>query len=333
MVNLFDTIILLGTIQGFILSTLLFTTRKNKSASRLLAWLILLMSLASLNLVLSGWSLIHSNGVIATMYASIPLILIMPMGPLIYFYIRSSTASDFNIGRRQQLHFLLILIDLIPSFAVFIFYAGASAGWITPDARPWDRFIDHYNVYADIPRWISVSTYLLFSARYLHQLQNTPAGNPSTQFRWLWLFIRVFLIFQIIWLNYLIPYVIPAYTNKMLDWFSWYPLYLPLAVLIYYMGIKGYLKAQQENSKAAGNPAILIPPEKIEPAIAEIQRAVETDQLFLNPKLSHTDFSQHTGLPPKLISSILNQRLQTNFNDFINSYRIELSKKNWSRMN
>lgn len=327
MVKLFDTIILLGTVQGFILSTLLFTTRKNKSASRLLAWLILFMALASLNLVLSEWQLIQSNGIIAAIYASLPLVVVMPMGPLIYFYIRTSCNPDFNITRRQQLHFLPILIDLIPSLVVLIFFTGAAAGWIIPDARPWGQFIDDYNVYADIPRWMSITTYLYFSSQHLHQLQKEPSWKSTSQFRWLWLFVRTFLLFQAVWLVYLIPYVIPAYTNKMLDLFNWYPVYLPLAVLIYCLGIKGYLMAQQENSKAASNPVIHIPPEKIEPSITEILRAMNSDQIFLNPKLSLADLAQHTGLAPKFISAVLNQHLQTNFNDFVNRYRIELFKK------
>lgn len=48
----FNSIILLGTLQGFIVCCLLFYSKKNKLPDRLLAKLIFLMSLASLNLYL-----------------------------------------------------------------------------------------------------------------------------------------------------------------------------------------------------------------------------------------------------------------------------------------
>lgn len=42
----FNTIILLGALQGFILFFLLLFSKKNRLQNKLLAWLILLMSLA-----------------------------------------------------------------------------------------------------------------------------------------------------------------------------------------------------------------------------------------------------------------------------------------------
>jgi hypothetical protein len=105
--------------------------------------------------------------------------------------------------------------------------------------------IDNYNVYADIPRWISVTAYLILSARFLAdlKLKNIIAvDGKDINFKWLQQFVRVFLVFQIIWLIYLVPYVIPRYTDMMLNTFDWYPIYIPLAVLIYWLGIKGFIK-------------------------------------------------------------------------------------------
>ena len=102
---------------------------------------------------------------------------------------------------------------------------------------PAGAFIDDYNVYADIPRWLSITIYLGLSARYL-------AGRPRVP--WLLQFVRVLLAFQAIWLVYLVPYVIPRYTNLVLNTFDWYPLYVPLAIIIYALGIKGYIMAQRK---------------------------------------------------------------------------------------
>src|SRR5690606_34592814 len=113
-----------------------------------------------------------------------------------------------------------------------------------------------------IPRWISITVYLWLSARYLTGLQTGP-GKPAAgtrhaaEIQWLRQFIRIFLVFQLIWLIYLIPYVIPRYTDFMLDTFDWYPVYVPMAVLIYWLGIKGYSMTHREapGPAAKGTPS------------------------------------------------------------------------------
>jgi AraC-like DNA-binding protein len=54
---------------------------------------------------------------------------------------------------------------------------------------------------------------------------------------------------------------------------------------------------------------------------------MEEDQLFLNAALTLQMVAQHTGLPPKTISAVLNQHLQKNFNEYVNGYRVNLFKE------
>jgi AraC-like DNA-binding protein len=197
---------------------------------------------------------------------------------------------------------------------------------------PWGAFIDDYNVYADIPRWISVTFYVWLSAKYLsaHKLKHKGALNGhALNFKWLLQIIRAFMVFQVIWLAYLIPYVIPKYTNMMLDTFDWYPIYIPLAILIYWLGIKGYIVSQQQiitDKKIAGiGPALS--PELIKQVIASLTKAMEDDKVYRNPNLNLAVMSETTGHPQKIISAILNQHLQKSFNEFVNGYRIKEFKQ------
>ncbi len=68
----FNSIILLGTLQGFIVCCLLFYSKKNKLPDRLLAKLIFLMSLASLNLYLNEIGITNLNGLTATLKCTDP---------------------------------------------------------------------------------------------------------------------------------------------------------------------------------------------------------------------------------------------------------------------
>jgi AraC-like DNA-binding protein len=309
---IFNTIILLGALQGFILCFLLFLSRRNRLRNKLLAWLLFLISLASLKLygTENSW---FDYPVMRWLDALFPMIVVMPVGPLIYFYVRATLQPVFAIGRKERRHFYTALIDIVPQLTAAIFVGGVFAHVFTPDPRPWGTFIDTYNVYSDIPRWISVSVYVYMSSRLL-------SVQPSGQFRWLRQMVTAFMIFQVIWLLYLIPYVIPKYTGLMLDTFNWYPVYVPLAVLVYWLGIRGYIVSQTGSVLAKKSAAL--DQTLVNKTIISLRSAMEKDRLYLNPELSVAMVSDHTGVSTKHISAILNQHLQKSFNEFVNEYRV-----------
>lgn len=318
-----NTIILLGTLQGFIICCLLFYSKKNRQSNRLLAKLIFLMSLASLNLYLNEVGFFTINGLTSTLNALLPMIMVMPMGPLIYFYILSSLEPEFKLTKKHRLHFLPIIIDLVPSITVIIFVAGVYLGVIRPYAKPWGIFIDNYNTYADIPRWVSITFYLWLAVRHLRTLKT----NSHAVFKWMQQFVYIFLAFQFIWLLYLVPYVIPRYTDFMLDTFKWYPVYIPLAVLIYWLGIKGYLISYQQGiTKKNGSIPASLSSAAINETVSLLKKSMEEDKIYLDPNLNLNLLALHTGITQKTISAVLNQHLQKSFNEFVNQYRVDAVK-------
>ena len=55
----------------------------------------------------------------------------------------------------------------------------------------------------------------------------------------------------------------------------------------------------------------------------DLINAMEKDQLYLNGKLSIQDVSEKLNIPRQYISEVLNEYMNTNFQDFINQYRVE----------
>ncbi|PWV46515.1 AraC family transcriptional regulator [Chitinophaga sp. S165] len=321
--DFFHILILLGFFQGAIMSVLLFFSKKRSRPNRLLGALILLIALACLNLYLFESPWFTNNPVLNLLGNLIPLVIIMPVGPLLYFYIKSTIDPAFRITRKEKLHFLPVIIDLGTEIITVIYIAGLFLGFSMPEPSTLGLFIDDYNVYADIPRWGSITVYLWLSARYLAGV----GPEKSSHSQWLHQFIRLFLVFQIIWFAYLVPYVIPSLTNKVLDAVDWYPVYIPLVVLIYCLGIKGYLMAPEELPVARKS---VTPPseEVVGEAVPLLLKAMEEDRLYLDPELNLTLLSRHTGLPQKTISLVLNQHLEKSFNEFVNGYRVEAFKQN-----
>lgn len=320
--GIFNIIILLGALQGLIISVLLLFSKRNRLANSLLGALIFLIALASFNLYgnYMDW---FNIGLLRFLAEVVPMVIVMPMGPLIYFYIKSFSTPDFKIAKDFRYHFYSIIIDLAPTFIVISYFIGTYAGFITPNPKPWGIFIDQYNVYADIPRWASLTVYILLSYKYLSTKVETIVISKNS-FNWLRVFLKVFLIFQVIWLLYLIPYVTPKYTDKMLDIFGWYPVYVPLAILVYWLGIKGYLVGQNDEmaTKKTSDIKNLPHPEELIKITNLLKLAMEDEKLYRNPSINLNTLALQIGYTSKIISIVLNQHFEKSFNEYINEYRI-----------
>lgn len=289
------------------------------------------MSLASFNLYASyvNW---FNSPLIQFISNFVPLVIVMPFGPLLYFYIQSSLDTNFKINKKLRFHFYPVIIDLVPQLTALIYIIGLLCRVFQNHPQPWGNFIDTYNVYADIPRWMSVSFYVWMSSKYLvsfRQRHNGSLNGQTNNFKWLQQFIRVFAAFQIIWFVFLVPYVIPKYTDALLNKFDWYPIYIPLAIIIYWLGIKGYIVSQTENNLAKKAQPVnsILPAETISQIIASLKKSMADDKLFLNPNLNLNLLSEHTSIPQKAISFVLNQNLNKSFSEFVNEYRIVAFKE------
>ena len=335
--DFWNTLILLGALQGFILSVLVWANRNTQSpAHRLLAFLIFLLALACTNLYISESGIEDEYTILQVVQQLLPLIVVMPVGPLIYFYVASLTDPDFRLQKKHRWHFVPVILDLFPKLVVWMLLVGLVAQWIEPaKSDSWGNFIDTYNTYADIPRWFSITFYLLLARKLLHRV-GIPASTttlPDSQRKWLHQFVNAFLIFQGIWLLFLIPYVIPSLHGSLLENASYYPIYIPLAILVYWLGIKGYLQlklagsttqiASVENEVAKNlNVASVFSPDEVNEYIHLLKKAMEENKLYLEPALQLQTVAGHTGIPQKAISYVLNNHLQKSFNEFVNEYRL-----------
>lgn len=327
-----ETIILLGIVQGFILCGLLFASRRRQLPSRILAVLIGLITLACLNIYLLDAPWLHIRSIWTILANALPLVVIMPMGPLIWFYMQASMDPSFTFSRKHYIHFYPVLIDVIPYTMVFTVDIALLTGVASPQQRLWiSDFVDSWNVYADIPRWLSVTIYCCLSIQYIRQRREQQQQMPEDTARWLKQFLLLFLVFQAIWLLYLVVYIIPATRQPLLNAVGWYPVFVPLAILIYWLGLKGYLVNSravtgQQSSKPT-SPTSRLPETSAAEFIRRLQQTMEDQQLYLDPSLTVNSLADQAGIPAKTVSAVLNQHLDKSFSTFVNEYRVAAFKR------
>jgi AraC-like DNA-binding protein len=326
-----DTIVLLGILQGFILSALLFSSRRQRPANRFLAALIGLITLACLNIYLLDATWLDSNIVLHILAGALPLVVIMPVGPLIWYYVQATTDPTFRLTRKQYGHFYPIVLDLFPYVLILLADIGSLSGIVSKGQRSWvSDFIDHWQVYADIPRWISLTAYLWLTRQYLQQQRIEQAAGQQQTTRWLQQFVTIFLVFQAIWFVYLVPYSIPATRQALLNAVDWYPIFIPIAVIIYWLGLKGYLVNYEplalNNHKTLATVSGL-PEASATQYITQLQQIMEIQKLYLDPSLTVNTLAQQAGIPAKTVSAVFNQHLHKSFSVFVNEYRVAVFRE------
>jgi AraC-like DNA-binding protein len=314
-----NTLILLGALQGIILAALI----RHAKGSRYLSWFVFLIAWACLNLFLQHQRWYTRSDVGGLIDALVPFVVPMPFGPLMYAYMRSILYPQSKPVSRWL--FAPIIIDMVPIATGWIFVLGRLSGTIAQSAGPkMGLFIDDWNMYADIPRWISMGIYLAVSIR-MYRTWKSSHHQTTPITKWIRQMLWVFSTFQLIWLTHLIPYILPATSNKLLNWGDWYPLYLPIVLIIYWLGIKIYqlALAPPVTPKAlikTKTPALA--PDLVKDSKAMILRTMEVDKLYLDPELTLAKLASRVSLPPKTVSAILNQEMDTSFGEFVNGYRV-----------
>jgi AraC-like DNA-binding protein len=329
-ISFFEFLFLLGCLQGLIMACLLWTSRKGtRLSNRLLATLMALMALACLAVGIPV-----ANQWIALLLDLFPLVTVMPFGPIIYFYTRSLLTPGFRLGKQEKLHFLPVVLDWGSKIIGWIYVGGLLLGVFRQEDGPaWGHVMDQYNTYRDIPHWISITVYLWLAHRLLlrHMLPGE-AGTEAT-YRWLATMHRALAGLQVVYLLFLIPYVIPAFHNAVLDFGGYAPIYIPMVVIIYWIGMKGYLHAQRTTEPAAPKAAApkktgTAPPAEVASAVMEaLRKAMEEDQLYLDPELTVEKVGRHLQKPPKTVSAVLNGHAGKSFNQYVNEYRVEAVKR------
>lgn len=317
-----DLLILLGSLQGVILTMLLWRNPQGTPlANRLLAALMAILAAAcfSIAVPLNQWT--------SRMLDLVPLIIIMPVGPIIYFYAITLLDPAFQLGLKQRLQFLPALLDIAKQGISWAYLIALWAGWTSYQNRGWwAELKNEYATLVDIPGWLSLTLYLGLALRAVnrHKRENpAPTIQGNYQLNWLQSLLSAWVGFQLLWISFLILYELPAVRTILLDQVGYYPLYLPLAGLIYWIGLRGYLHTLRSLGLAEPKgPVAVWSASLVQKTLEQLQQAMQADKLYLDANLSVERVSKHLGVSPKHISAVLNQHLGKSFNAFINEYRV-----------
>ena len=291
----------LGAIHGFFLSTALTVSKRgDRSANRVLALFVGLFSLQILN------SLIYHSGLILTWphLAAVQTPSAFAFGPLLYLFVRLRLGAPVYSWSREIWHFL----------PVFAFYAYLGR-FYAQDAQAKILFLEQA-IQQPPPLWwartavaiLQIAVYLCLSIQVLRATRDNQGGARRIC-GLLILAVAVFWIFGV--LRYLFAYHIQ--TNLIIP--------ASLSIVIYWLGF--FMLVMTDAKRPAKTP---LKPDRREPAqqaaLTQLNRAMDEEQLFLDPHLQLTKLAQAMNWTPAFLSQLLNAAADKNFNDYVNAYRV-----------
>jgi AraC-like DNA-binding protein len=93
--------------------------------------------------------------------------------------------------------------------------------------------------------------------------------------------------------------------------------------LFYFLG-KKYLNYRRAKNKYKDS---LLDPEIVEQCMKKLSYVMDIEKLYRDDKLSLQVLSKKVSVTPHILSQVLNERMDKNFSDFVNGFRIEEAKK------
>ncbi len=314
----------------FTLLALKNAAKHSLPSSKWLGWLVLLCTLYFTPHMLgyAGW---YSRRFTREILFFIPFMQVLLIGPVVYFYVRSLLSADFKLSRKDWIHLVPSALYLAYSLIVFVtdklvlgeFYFYA-------DGRDKDL-----STWYQATGLISMIFYLVLSLKlYFNYRKNafeTLSYAESVLFQWIRNFMLAFL--GLLGLRILFFLLHPEWGSFGSQF--WY--YLSFAAIMVYIAVSGYIHAERQT--VLGNSLVIEQPEEktdeevqskvqqtppdLKPWKQKLDNVIVEKQLFRNPRLTLSGVAQELDTTSKMVSSIVNSGHDKNFNDYINSYRVE----------
>ncbi len=332
MINSINNIISIVTVFQLILfSVFLTTVRKgNKLSNLLLASFLFVNALYILDFLLP----------VIEKYLSVSLINFyfighsfgFLFGPLLYFYTKSLTLKNYKIDFSKLAHGIPFLI--YNSFIFFDFYSKSSvekfqllhSGMILTTT---ESLI--LNLMLNIQIFIYMIISLNILMNYRKEIKKIYSSIENIKLSWLeWVLSAFIIMWFIDLINYFtsLSMELPLLFYQILNFLS-LSINFVFANVIIFKGLKHpeyfyQIEKPVQKTKYEGSH---LSKDENEKYLNELLNYMKTNKPYMISSLTIGELSEKLSFSSKTLSQVINDNLNQNFFDFINSYRIEEAKK------
>lgn len=323
-----EYVLIIGIFQSFFLAILLLAKKKKSISDYILSGHFILYALTLLLAYLEIYNRQHGYLWPWLINTSTPLILLH--GPVLWCYIKSLTDQHF---RFKSLYLLHSLPFITVCFLLYLsIYRLPVADKIILEST--ESFM-HQPIFPLIVTIIGITNqvYFIWGLRlisiYRKQLKTYFSRIEAHDLKWLQFLFSLSIVFYVsISLLYALTYLFGfmSYSLLQLVGFSFAAIFI--LILGFYGHRQGNLFASAPIALDLKQSAQIPFNERVADAAEEtfirhLLQYMNDSKPFLNPELTLSALSSELNVSPEYLSTILNGRLNRNFFDFVNHYRIE----------
>ena len=308
----------------FLFALSLITYKKgNWLANRLFAAFLFSKTLISIN-VLSYYYrhiLYHACIIMYIFTASFSFL----FAPLLFLYARSVLYGDFKLKTIHLIHAVPFLLDVVFQGVLYV---------TLPDIQDilieWGSLIPQsISPFHSLINDIQVFTYLLtamFMVRgYTFEVKKYHSSFHKIHLSWLKLLLLGFITIHSFYIyKHISIILIGEYAGSLTIWMHLASLII-VTIIFYHCIVHPEIFSEIKH-KPKYIKSSLSESDK-EEYMKKLQSFMESEKPYLAPNVTLFELAKKIGIPPHHLSQILNTRLNQNFFDFINAYRIKESKR------
>lgn len=340
--NIFNLIVEIGTVQGILMTLVLYFLPVKNNSKTLFSFILLTLSLLSFKILLHTlglWNMV--------LFHFFPLAIDTTLPPLLYLYICSITTVEFKF-KKTILYFIPTIVFMLYAIVVYTWAFTIQDTEIKEQLAKRLLFNQVKNT-EDFIAVISAIFYWVFGykriGRYRKWLFDTQSDSRLQELTWL----KNLLIISGIMVLFLTIVVLleDLSTGTPHHFIHLQIFYTYLALITYYLSLKGYslysfskpfnLMSEKLTSPQVTNtlsdgylPKDSVVTEENEDYLIikdAILNSLKNDRIYLNQELNIKQMAQHVGYPVAVVSATINQSFGMNFRNLVNQYRVNEFKE------
>lgn len=306
-------------------SLLLFRNFKYSRKSDFWLAMLLLVICSSLITPFIGFANVYDNNQWLTFF---PFMIVYATGVCIWFYLLTLTNAKCEFRLKDWLLFIPSILYLILRFTLFAqnleFKDWFNENYYVPFVNPF-IFITEF-LWNGFFLYLSITYY----RKYRSWLDENYSDTEKLKFDWLRNFLYIFTFIFVLGAVF-------DFTGNFifrLSYIQYFYFEFTLALLTYYLAIAGYLRSkpiklnfnETESEKIEKNTderKSLLSERDLNDLKTKLQKLMETEKPYLDSQLTLSNLAKQIGLNTTVLSYVINNGFDKNFNDFINEFRVD----------
>lgn len=229
-------------------------------------------------------------------------------GPLLYLFTLSITYRKFHFSNRMYMHFLLFVI------VVLLIISG------------FNIFLDFFHILLIVQVNIYLLLCLVNIRNYRNDVMECYSSVERINLTWLIYVVGGFFLMWMIDLAGFICYRSGGENDSLILFLSFISIAINFvfAIWVFYNALHqpDFLFSVLEELETTKYKNSRLSPNDKKDILVKVKTYFEKEQPFLHSSLKIRDVSSAINIPSKYISQVINESLNKNFYDFVNTYRL-----------